>query len=225
MAAPPPGSGATVDAVAEWLGTLGLTQDYSGHVRENDVDGAVLASLTKEDLKDALGLTVFGDRRKVELALGMAQAQPAAAAAAAPPAPAKPVGCFGKMVLWVDNKFDHLQDFIDNMERQLGITFEKRTSTDGAKRVVKVVGGKLAAVITNRQRGDDAEAGYHLAQLVQSMWASGEAATGGADACPPIIMYSTTADPQRCEQAGMKLAANFHELQRLLYAAQGKVLQ
>eukprot|EP01065_Artemidia_motanka_P007919 TRINITY_DN13967_c0_g4_i1.p1 TRINITY_DN13967_c0_g4~~TRINITY_DN13967_c0_g4_i1.p1 ORF type:complete len:293 (+),score=75.68 TRINITY_DN13967_c0_g4_i1:74-952(+) len=216
-AAGPPGPGSSVADVASWISSIGLTQDYSAHVRQNDVDGVVLGSLGKGDLKEALGISVFGDRRKVEIALGLAQAEPKAAAE--PAQPAAPLATFRKIVLWVDSKFDHLEDFIGEMEKQLSVQIEKRTTTNSAKRVVQFYGGELLAVITNRQRGDNENAGFELAELVRKMWAQGEAATGGADCPPVIVMYSTSADEKRVVEADMKLARNFRELQRVLHDA------
>jgi hypothetical protein len=49
--------------VGGWLRRLGLEQ-YEATVRENEIDDAVLPSLTAEDLKD-LGVGVIGHRRKL----------------------------------------------------------------------------------------------------------------------------------------------------------------
>ena len=46
-----------------WLRSLGLGQ-YEAAFRENEIDDAVLPSLTAEDLKD-LGVSVVGHRRKL----------------------------------------------------------------------------------------------------------------------------------------------------------------
>ena len=54
--------GAAMD-VGGWLRRLGLEQ-YEATFRENEIDDAVLASLTAEDLKD-LGVGVIGHRRKL----------------------------------------------------------------------------------------------------------------------------------------------------------------
>src|SRR5215472_16268926 len=53
---------ASVD-VAAWLSGLGL-QQYESVFRDNDIDGAVLPSLTAEDLND-LGITSVGHRRRL----------------------------------------------------------------------------------------------------------------------------------------------------------------
>jgi class 3 adenylate cyclase len=49
--------------VGGWLRRLGLEQ-YEASFRENEIDDAVLPSLTAEDLKD-LGVGVIGHRRKL----------------------------------------------------------------------------------------------------------------------------------------------------------------
>jgi len=49
--------------IAAWLHGLGL-QQYESVFRDNDIDDAVLASLTAEDLKD-LGITSVGHRRRL----------------------------------------------------------------------------------------------------------------------------------------------------------------
>jgi hypothetical protein len=49
--------------IAAWLHGLGL-QQYEPVFRDNDIDGAVLPSLTAEDLKD-LGITSVGHRRRL----------------------------------------------------------------------------------------------------------------------------------------------------------------
>src|SRR5258708_39932318 len=49
--------------VVGWLRRLGLEQ-YEAAFRENEIDDAVLPSLTAEDLKD-LGVGVIGHRRKL----------------------------------------------------------------------------------------------------------------------------------------------------------------
>ena len=54
--------GAVMDMVV-WLRSLGLGK-YEALLRENDIDGTVLLTLTAEDLKE-LGVTSFGHRRKL----------------------------------------------------------------------------------------------------------------------------------------------------------------
>src|SRR5260370_23188486 len=49
--------------VGGWLRRLGLEQ-YEAAFRKNEIDDAVLPSLTAEDLKD-LGFSVIGHRRKL----------------------------------------------------------------------------------------------------------------------------------------------------------------
>src|ERR1700739_354366 len=46
-----------------WLRSLGL-ESYEAAFRENEIDDAILASLTAEDLKD-LGVHIVGHRRKL----------------------------------------------------------------------------------------------------------------------------------------------------------------
>jgi SAM domain (Sterile alpha motif) len=48
--------------IAAWLRSLGL-QQYEPIFRDNDIDGAVLPSLTAEDLRD-LGIASVGHRRR-----------------------------------------------------------------------------------------------------------------------------------------------------------------
>jgi len=49
--------------IAAWLRGLGL-QQYESVFCDKDIDGAVLPSLTAEDLKD-LGITSVGHRRRL----------------------------------------------------------------------------------------------------------------------------------------------------------------
>jgi len=65
-----PGESATVDDVCAFLGTLGLSADYSNSVRANAIDGTVLATLSSADLPEAMGIKAFGDKRKVSVAMG-----------------------------------------------------------------------------------------------------------------------------------------------------------
>jgi SAM (Sterile alpha motif) domain-containing protein len=58
----PPFVGAVMDIVV-WLRSLGLGK-YEAIFRENDIDEAVLPSLTHENLKE-LGVTALGHRRKL----------------------------------------------------------------------------------------------------------------------------------------------------------------
>ena len=73
--------------VAGWLRGLGL-QQYEPAFRDNEVDGAVLADLTAEDLI-GLGVTLIGHRRKLLSAIAALAAEAPAAPllAAAVPAP------------------------------------------------------------------------------------------------------------------------------------------
>ncbi|HLJ64315.1 MAG TPA: AAA family ATPase, partial [Stellaceae bacterium] len=70
--------------VGSWLRDLGLGQ-YEAAFRDNDIDGAVLPSLTAEDLKE-LGVTAVGHRRKLLTAIGAIAGGPPPAAALSPPA-------------------------------------------------------------------------------------------------------------------------------------------
>jgi SAM domain (Sterile alpha motif) len=70
--------------VVVWLRSLGLEQ-YEGAFRENDIDDAVLPTLTAEDLRE-LGVASLRDRRKLldaiaALRTGAGVAGPSAAAA------------------------------------------------------------------------------------------------------------------------------------------------
>jgi class 3 adenylate cyclase len=73
--------------VAGWLRGLGL-QQYEPAFRDNEVDGAVLADLTAEDLI-GLGVTLIGHRRKLLSAIATLAAEAPAVPllAAAVPAP------------------------------------------------------------------------------------------------------------------------------------------
>lgn len=57
----------TVDDVANWIKSLGLTEDYTGVIYENGIDGENLCSdlQTKESWKE-LGIKKFGDLAKIE---------------------------------------------------------------------------------------------------------------------------------------------------------------
>ena len=56
-----------------WLRSLGL-QKYEAAFRENEIDEAVLPSLTAEDLKE-LGVTALGHRRKLLDAIATLRAE------------------------------------------------------------------------------------------------------------------------------------------------------
>jgi SAM domain (Sterile alpha motif) len=71
--------------VAEWLRGLGLEQ-YEPAFRANEIDAAVLPSLTVEDLKD-LGVSLVGHRRRLLDAIATFGAE---APAARNPLPALP---------------------------------------------------------------------------------------------------------------------------------------
>src|ERR1700677_2882090 len=60
--------------IGGWLRSLGLEQ-YEGAFRDNEIDNAVLPSLTVDDLKD-LGVTLVGHRRKILTAIAELHAGP-----------------------------------------------------------------------------------------------------------------------------------------------------
>jgi class 3 adenylate cyclase/tetratricopeptide (TPR) repeat protein len=68
--------------LTEWLRRLGLSQ-YEAAFRDNEIDEAVLSSLTAEDLKD-LGVALVGHRRKLLDAIGVLRSE---ANKAPPPSP------------------------------------------------------------------------------------------------------------------------------------------
>ena len=61
-------SGGTID-IGDWLRGLGLGQ-YEAAFRENEIDDAILPTLTAEDLKD-LGVDIVGHRRKLLNAIAL----------------------------------------------------------------------------------------------------------------------------------------------------------
>ncbi|KAJ9465598.1 F-actin-capping protein subunit beta [Diplonema papillatum] len=65
-----PGPTASVEDVCAWIRTLGLASDYSQAVRENAIDGEVLPTMSEADLQEAMGITAFGDKRKIGKAMG-----------------------------------------------------------------------------------------------------------------------------------------------------------
>jgi len=69
-----------------WLRSLGLEQ-YEAAFRENEINDAVLPSLTAEDLKD-LGVVIVGHRRALLNAIGALRAEANAKAAPADAVPA-----------------------------------------------------------------------------------------------------------------------------------------
>jgi SAM domain (Sterile alpha motif) len=71
--------------VGGWLRGLGLGQ-YEAAFRENNIDDAVLPSLTAEDLKD-LGIGTVGHRRKLLDAIALLRTE---TITTAPPAEAAP---------------------------------------------------------------------------------------------------------------------------------------
>ena len=73
--------------IGSWLRTLGLEQ-YEAAFRDNDVDAALLPSLTADDLRD-LGVGSVGHRRRLLSAIAELgeQRTSASAEAAAPPEP------------------------------------------------------------------------------------------------------------------------------------------
>ncbi|KAI9352864.1 hypothetical protein BDR26DRAFT_849978 [Obelidium mucronatum] len=60
----------TVDMVGDWLKRLGgVPAEVVQRFLENEIDGPVLVTLTTEDLRDDLGVTALGVRRKIQLAI------------------------------------------------------------------------------------------------------------------------------------------------------------
>jgi class 3 adenylate cyclase len=74
--------------LGDWLRSLGLGK-YEAAFRENDIDDAILPSLTAEDLKD-LGVSIVGHRRKLLDAIAGLRAD--ASLKARPPGPLPPIG-------------------------------------------------------------------------------------------------------------------------------------
>jgi class 3 adenylate cyclase len=74
--------------LGDWLRSLGLGQ-YEAAFRENEIDDAVLPSLTAEDLKD-LGVGIVGHRRKLLDAIAGLRAD--ASLKAPPPEAVPPIG-------------------------------------------------------------------------------------------------------------------------------------
>jgi SAM domain (Sterile alpha motif) len=77
--------GAIMD-VGAWLRRLGLER-YEAAFRDNEIDAAVLPSLTAEDLKD-LGIGIVGHRRKLLDAIAALRADVSAKPAPPDPLPA-----------------------------------------------------------------------------------------------------------------------------------------
>ena len=65
--------------LAEWLKGLGLDR-YSAVFAENDIDFDLLGQLTDDDLKD-LGVTSFGNRKRLLAAIAERNAKPLSPAA------------------------------------------------------------------------------------------------------------------------------------------------
>ena len=57
------GPGAAMQEIADWLRKLGLGQ-YAQRFAENDINFAILADLTDQDLKE-IGVTSLGHRRQL----------------------------------------------------------------------------------------------------------------------------------------------------------------
>ena len=74
--------------IEAWLRDLGLER-YAEAFRENEIDAAVLADLTADDLKD-LGVTAVGHRRRLLSAIELLTAPPTPDGPAEPPDPAAP---------------------------------------------------------------------------------------------------------------------------------------
>ena len=57
-----------MDEIADWLNRLGMSE-YARRFAENDIDLAILADLTDQDL-EKIGVTSLGHRRKLLRAIG-----------------------------------------------------------------------------------------------------------------------------------------------------------
>eukprot|EP01063_Lacrimia_lanifica_P034439 TRINITY_DN6370_c1_g2_i1.p1 TRINITY_DN6370_c1_g2~~TRINITY_DN6370_c1_g2_i1.p1 ORF type:complete len:523 (+),score=210.96 TRINITY_DN6370_c1_g2_i1:75-1643(+) len=66
-----PTEAAGVEDIVAWAATLGLSADYSEVIRANAIDGEVLHSLSADDVGEAMGISAFGDKRKMIKALGL----------------------------------------------------------------------------------------------------------------------------------------------------------
>jgi len=51
-----------VDEVIEWMSRLNLSKNYSPLLKEHNINGIVLKTMTKEDW-NTIGINVFGDVR------------------------------------------------------------------------------------------------------------------------------------------------------------------
>jgi predicted ATPase/class 3 adenylate cyclase len=74
-----------VPAIEEWLASLGLGE-YAARFAENDIDFAILADLTDQDL-EKIGVASLGHRRKILRAIAALKGATAAVATAAPASP------------------------------------------------------------------------------------------------------------------------------------------
>jgi class 3 adenylate cyclase/predicted ATPase len=74
-----------VRAIEEWLASLGLGE-YAARFAENDIDFAILADLTDQDLEN-IGVASLGHRRKILRAIAALDGAAAPMAAAAPASP------------------------------------------------------------------------------------------------------------------------------------------
>ncbi len=72
-------------AIEEWLASLGLGE-YAARFAENDIDFAILADLTDQDL-EKIGVASLGHRRKILRAIAALKGATAAVATAAPASP------------------------------------------------------------------------------------------------------------------------------------------
>ncbi|KAJ3074637.1 hypothetical protein HDU99_001699 [Rhizoclosmatium hyalinum] len=59
----------TVDMVADWLFSVGATEEVVQTFRSHDVDGSVLVTLTADDLRNELNVVQIGVRRKILMAI------------------------------------------------------------------------------------------------------------------------------------------------------------
>ena len=56
-------------SVRQWLASLGLSE-YADRFAEHRIDFSILKDLTDKDLKEELGITPLGDRRRLLRAIG-----------------------------------------------------------------------------------------------------------------------------------------------------------
>ncbi|KAJ3026147.1 UNVERIFIED_CONTAM: hypothetical protein HDU68_006136 [Siphonaria sp. JEL0065] len=60
----------SIEMVASWIGNLGGSPEVVQSFIDNGIDGGVLLGLSASDLREELGVTAFGLRRKITMAIG-----------------------------------------------------------------------------------------------------------------------------------------------------------